>query len=90
VAATLRELQDLHRKVAESLTKRISQDMEDEVPTDAAIKFLKDTNVSADPADKEDLNGLRDQLAEARKERARKREEAMRKAKEDILQATGG
>lgn len=53
-AATLGELQELHSLIAQSLNKRITQDMEDEIPTDAAtlgaaIKFLKDNNVSADP-----------------------------------------
>lgn len=76
-AATLSELQELHSLIAQSLNKRITQDMEDEIPTDAAtlgaaIKFLKDNNVSADPADADDLSALRDNLrkqSEARKQR---------------------
>lgn len=68
-AATLAELQDLHRLIAVSLNARIKQDMEDDLPTDAAtlgaaIKFLKDNNVSADPADADDLSALRDKLRE--------------------------
>lgn len=35
-AATLGELQELHSLIAKSLNKRITQDMEDEIPADAA------------------------------------------------------
>ena len=56
-ATPLAELQELHQLVAKSLNTRISQDMEDNLPTDAAtlgaaIKFLKDNSVTADPADR--------------------------------------
>ena len=37
-AATLGELQELHSLIAQSLNKRITQDMEDEIPTDAATQ----------------------------------------------------
>ena len=37
-AATLAELQELHALIARSLNKRITQDMEDEIPTDAATQ----------------------------------------------------
>ena len=55
-ATPLAELQELHQLVAKSLNKRITLDMEDNIPTDAAtlgaaIKFLKDNSVTADPAD---------------------------------------
>lgn len=68
-SATLSELQDLHKLIAQSLNARIKQDMDDDLPTDAAtlgaaIKFLKDNNVSADPADADDLSELRDKLRE--------------------------
>lgn len=67
-AATIAELQELHAMVARSLTKRIEQDTEDGLPTDAAtiqaaIKFLKDNNVTADPADSDNLSELREKLA---------------------------
>lgn len=73
--ASSREIMEaLHTKVADSLTKRIEDDMNDNIPTDAAtlsaaIKFLKDNDITSDPADKEDLNGLRDKLTEQRKQR---------------------
>lgn len=73
-AATLGELQELHRLIARSLNQRIEQDIEDNIPTDAAtlgaaIKFLKDNSVTADPADADDLGALRDKLAKQAKER---------------------
>lgn len=85
MAATLKELQELHKMIAKSLTQRISQDMEDSLPTDAAtlgaaIKFLKDNNVSADPADSEDLSDLKDQLTKQQEERKKRRSEALTQA----------
>lgn len=73
-AATLGELQELHRLIAQSLNQRISQDIDDKIPTDAAtlgaaIKFLKDNAVTADPADSDDLSKLRDKLADQAKRR---------------------
>jgi Sec-independent protein translocase protein TatA len=89
MAATLKELQELHRMVAKSLTERIEQDLEDKLPTDAAtlgaaIKFLKDNNVSADPADSEDLTGLREQLTKQMQQRKQRGSAAIAGAKQDI------
>lgn len=73
--ASSREIMEtLHVKVSASLTKRIEDDMNDNIPTDAAtlsaaIKFLKDNDITSDPADKEDLNGLRDKLTQQRTQR---------------------
>ena len=90
MAATLKELQELHRMVAKSLTMRISQDMEDQLPTDAAtlgaaIKFLKDNSVSADPADADDLDALRDKLTKQMKERRDRGASALAAAKTDLM-----
>ena len=68
-SATMGELQALHKMVAKSLKNRIEQDIDDNIPTDAAtlgaaIKFLKDNSVTADPANSDDLNELRDKLKE--------------------------
>lgn len=68
-ATPLAELQELHRLVAKSLNQRITLDMDDGIPTDAAtlgaaIKFLKDNAVTADPADADDLSDLRNKLKE--------------------------
>lgn len=77
-AATTTALQELHALVAKSFKERIETDLKDELPTDAAtlgaaIKFLKDNNISADPANKEDLNELRQGLIDARAARAKAR-----------------
>ena len=88
-AATLGELQDLHSLIARSLNARIKQDMEDDLPTDAAtlgaaIKFLKDNNVSADPADADDLSALRDKLRDQADARRTKRGNVMALVKSDL------
>lgn len=66
-AASTQALAELHKLIAETLTKRITEDMRDGIPTDAAtlssaIKFLKDNAITADPADADDLSALRDKL----------------------------
>lgn len=68
-ASTVGELNELHALIAKSLKQRIGQDIDDNIPTDAAtlgaaIKFLKDNNVTADPADSDDLAELRNKLKE--------------------------
>ena len=68
-ASTVGELNELHALIAKSLKNRIVQDIDDNIPTDAAtlgaaIKFLKDNNVTADPADSDDLAELRNKLKE--------------------------
>jgi len=77
--------------VAKSLTTRISQDMEDQLPTDAAtlgaaIKFLKDNSVSADPADADDLDALRDKLTKQMQERRDRGASTLAAAKIDLMQ----
>lgn len=93
-AATLGELQELHRLIAKSLNQRIEQDIEDNIPTDAAtlgaaIKFLKDNNVTADPADADDLSQLRDKLKEQSAQRRRKVGNVVALATADLEQLTG-
>lgn len=74
MAASTEDMQTLHKIVVQSITNRITQDMEDDVPTDAAtlgaaIKMLKDNNITADPADSNDLADLRKKLVEQREGR---------------------
>ena len=88
-ATPLAELQELHQLVAKSLNTRISQDMEDNLPTDAAtlgaaIKFLKDNAVTADPADSDDLKSLRDKLTEQAKARRERGSNVVELAKADL------
>lgn len=95
MAASTEQLKDLHALVAKTLTHRIQQDMEDEVPTDAAtlgaaIKFLKDNNVSADPADKDDINNLREKMKEQAEQRKRRSASVLNMVRGDLKQANGG
>lgn len=88
-AASLADLQDLHALIARSLNQRITQDMEDGLPTDAAtlgaaIKFLKDNNVSADPADADDLSALRDKLKQQAEQRRAGRSNVVQLATQDL------
>lgn len=88
-AASLADLKDLHSLIARSLNQRITQDMEDGLPTDAAtlgaaIKFLKDNNVSADPADADDLSALRDKLKQQAEQRRAGRSNVLQLATQDL------
>lgn len=88
-AASLADLQELHSLIARSLNQRITQDMEDDLPTDAAtlgaaIKFLKDNNVSADPADADDLSALRDKLKQQAEQRRAGRSNVVQLATQDL------
>lgn len=90
-AATMGELQELHRLIAKSFNQRIEQDIEDNIPTDAAtlgaaIKFLKDNSVTADPADADDLGALRDKLAKQAKERRERGSNVVALASADLQQ----
>jgi hypothetical protein len=63
--------------------------MEDNLPTDAAtlgaaIKFLKDNNVSADPADADDLSALRDKLKQQAEQRRAGRSNVVQLATSDL------
>lgn len=88
-AATLGELQELHRKVAVSLRTRIEDDLRDNIPTDAAtlgaaIKFLKDNAITADPADADDLQDLRTKLTEQAKARRSKAASVVQLVRDDV------
>lgn len=89
MAASRKELEELHRMIAASFTQRIKQDNEDGIPTDAAtlssaVKFLKDNNVSADPAEQDDLNELQSLLAQKARERRERSGKTIELVKQDI------
>lgn len=76
-AGSISDLEELHALVTKSYATRIQQDLDDDIPTDAATlsgaaKFLKDNAITADPADKEDLKGLQAKLKAAAEERTAK------------------
>jgi hypothetical protein len=88
-ATSLAELQELHKLVAKSLNQRITQDIEDNIPTDAAtlgvaIKFLKDNAVTSDISDQDDLGDLRDKLAAQAKARREKASNVVELATRDL------
>ena len=90
-ASSVAELSALHQLITKSLTQRIEQDIEDNIPTDAAtlgaaIKFLKDNSVTADPADADDLGALRDKLAKQAKERRERGSNVVALASADLQQ----
>ncbi len=94
MASTMTELNALHVLITESFNKRITQDLEDNIPTDAAtlgaaIKFLKDNNVSADPADADDLSDLRKKLTLAAENRRKGVSNIIALAKADAETKTG-
>lgn len=65
--------------------------MQDGVPTDAAtlgaaIKFLKDNAITADPADADELHALRERLKQAAEERQRAK---LKQGSEAIKTGTG-
>lgn len=73
MAGSLERLGKLHDLVTESFINRINEDMEDNLPTDAATlaaaaKFLKDNNVSADPAETGKIDELRELMIQRSKQ----------------------
>lgn len=93
-ASTVGELNELHALIAKSLKQRIEQDIDDNIPTDAAtlgaaIKFLKDNNVTADPADADDLSELREKLKEQASKRRKSVGNVVALASADLQEMTG-
>jgi hypothetical protein len=93
-SSSMAELESLHKLITKSYTNRIEQDLADNIPTDAAtlsgaVKFLKDNNVSADPATNDDLGELRAKLTEAAAKRRSKVSNVLALVKDDLLEATG-
>lgn len=95
--ATMNELERLMGLVVRSLSQRIEQDMEDQLPTDAAtlgaaIKLLKDNEVHVEPTKSEDLTGLREKLQQQLQAQAdarrNSRQSALQLVRED-MQKTG-
>lgn len=80
-AASTASLHELHRKLAEQLKNTLDRDINDDMPTDAATlsvisNFLKNNNITCDPADTDTTSKLQEQF----KEQARIREERKQKA----------
>lgn len=87
-ASSIEDLRELHQLITRSFKTRIEQDLDDNIPTDAATlgaaaKFLKDNAVTADPADKEDLDDLRKKLSEAAQRRTKRVGSVLQLVQED-------
>lgn len=87
--STVADLSELHNLITRSFVKRIEEDMKDNVPTDAAtlgaaVKFLKDNAITADPADSDDLSKLRDKLKEQATARTKKTGSVLALVQEDM------
>ena len=76
MAATKDKLGALHSKVAEALTKGIDADLEDDIVNPAligaAIKFLKDNEITAEIKSDDDLSAMREKLIAAEEARKKK------------------
>lgn len=91
--ASMERLHKLHSMLTESFIRRLEDDEEQKMYTDAAtlsamIKLLKDSEVSADPASTDGLavmqSGLEDQVARMRKDRDDKKKAALALAEADL------
>lgn len=96
--ASRASLHDLHRKLTEQFVRRLDEDEEEKLFTDAAtlsamIKLLKDNEITADPESNDGLkdmqSGLEDQVARMRAERAAKRAKALELAEKDLKALEG-
>jgi hypothetical protein len=96
MATALRDrLGELHAKVCESYYTQIDQNLTENIPTDAAflsgaVKFLKDNEVTADPASKEDISALRGALTDLSAQRRARAKALVDKAKESGMLAAVG
>lgn len=93
-AASIADLYKMHRLVTDSFNTRFEQDLEEGIPTDAAtlgaaIKFLQNNNVSADPAEAEDLTELRENLTRISAARKNKRGNVLTLAIADYKEMEG-
>lgn len=80
-AASTASLQELHRKLTDQFNQTLDRDIRDDMPTDAATlsvisNFLKNNNITCDPADADTTTALREKFTEQRAARDKKREES--------------
>lgn len=84
-------LERLHGLLTASFVARLEEDAKDGIPTDAATlgaisKFLKDNEVTADPADNTELAELKEQFVALQNQRnnGRKAGRVLELVKEDL------
>jgi hypothetical protein len=87
--ATVGDLELLQKLMVKALTRRVEEDMDDNIPTDAATlgviaKLLKDNSITADPADADDLAQLREKLTAQSAARRRTASSVVALVKDDM------
>jgi len=92
-AASTQSLMELHEKLAKQLDATLSRDLEDDMPTDAATlsvikSFLKDNNITCDPAERDTTSELAKKFAEQERIRAERKQKALALVKEDAATGT--
>lgn len=80
--ASTESLNELHRKLSEQLEATLDRDIRDDMPTDAATlsvisNFLKNNNITADPANADSTEALREKFTKASEERKARRAQAL-------------
>lgn len=87
--ASTEDLKRLQGLVVQQLADTLERDAADNIPTDAAtlgviVKLLKDNAITSDPADADDLNELRDKLAQQAAQRRQNRGNIVAMAQSDL------
>lgn len=87
--ASTEDLKRLQGLVVQQLADTLERDAADNIPTDAAtlgviVKLLKDNAITSDPADADDLNELRDKLAQQAAQRRQNRGNIVALAQKDL------
>lgn len=81
-AASTASLQELHRKLTEQFEATLARDIRDDMPTDAATlsvisNFLKNNNITCDPADEDTTGALREKFTQQRELRDQRKAATM-------------
>lgn len=90
MAAKESVLGELHAFLAEQMLLELKWYRDNDIPVPAAdkaavAKFLKDNAITCDPADKGDLEALRDEWKKASEQRRMKAAQAVGLAESDVL-----
>lgn len=90
MAAKQSAMNELHEFLAEQMLLELKWYRDNEIPVPAAdkaavAKFLKDNAITCDPADKGDLEALREEWKKASAERKLKALAKVQQAEDDVL-----
>lgn len=92
MAAKAETLARLHELQAQMMIRRLEADLNDDVYTDAATlgaisKFLKDNEITADPANSDDLTEMRQKLIAAQQARRERAANVIQLVEKDLKEA---